>query len=624
MSLSDNFPSARPALRLDFAGSRRLDPRVTFTRSTTATYFDGVTTAKHEENLVLQSQALDDAVWTKSNTAISLTNVTAPDGTATAEEVRDGTAAAGHNLFQTFDVVAGVTYALSCYLKNVDRQFATLAVSTGVSAWAAAKFDLAAGAVGSSSAAGSGWSVTSATITSVNNGWYRCALVFVAGASATANVRVGMATDGTTYTANGSGLESYTGADLKIAAWGAQFEQRAVVGPYTVTTTQSVTNYSPQLLTAAANMPRFDANPITGESLGLLIEESRTNLLTYSDQFDNAAWTKSAVSITANAAIAPDGTMTADKMVADTSVNIHFVRESFSATAGTYTASVFVKAAEQNTSNQLRLMFVSSANSANNTGSGVFDPVTGAWVTAIADGGTGYTGVSRFATFLGNGWWRLTFTATVPTETVQLRLYQAFNGAASNVAGDGYSGPYIWGAQAELAAFATSYIPTTSAQVTRAADAPSITGANFSSWFNSSAGTVIAEAAIAYANGDAKRVVHMSDGSVGNRFDMYFSTGSTSTSLFVVTASVTEVSATSGGITQTVMNRLAYAYATNDVALTNNGATPALDTSVNLPTGVNQMRLGYSLVTGYLNGWLKRVAYYNTRLPDAQLQALTL
>ena len=226
MSISTNFPTIKPSLLLDFANVGALDPRITFTRSTTATYYDGVTTAKAEENLLTYSQEFDNAAWTKSNVAISGTNtVVAPDGTTTAEEVRDGAATAGHSLFQAYTVAAGTTYVLSCFLKNVDRQFAILAVSTGSGTWASAKFDLSAGTAGSTSAAGTGWSATSSSITSVGSGWYRCVLVFVAGNSASANARIGTATDGTTFTGGGSGLESYTGTDLKIASWGAQLER---------------------------------------------------------------------------------------------------------------------------------------------------------------------------------------------------------------------------------------------------------------------------------------------------------------------------------------------------------------------------------------------------------------
>ena len=67
--------------------------------------------------------------------------------------------------------------------------------------------------------------------------------------------------------------------------------------------------------TAVADAPRFDHDPVTGESLGLLIEEERTNLFTYSEEFDDATWLKSNATVTANDAVAPDGTSTADKLI---------------------------------------------------------------------------------------------------------------------------------------------------------------------------------------------------------------------------------------------------------------------------------------------------------------------
>jgi hypothetical protein len=80
-----DYPTIRPSLLLDFANTKTLDPRITFTRASTGTYYDGKTVAKAEENLLLQSQTFDNASWVKDNATVTANSTTAPDGTTTAE-----------------------------------------------------------------------------------------------------------------------------------------------------------------------------------------------------------------------------------------------------------------------------------------------------------------------------------------------------------------------------------------------------------------------------------------------------------------------------------------------------------------------------------------------------------
>ena len=100
--------------------------------------------------------------------------------------------------------------------------------------------------------------------------------------------------------------------------------------------------------TAASGAPRFDHNPATGESLGLLVEGARTNLLLRSEEFDNAYWGKTRSSVTANATTSPAGTLTADKLIEDTTAsNSHQLVVSPVTASGIYTCSVYAKAAER-------------------------------------------------------------------------------------------------------------------------------------------------------------------------------------------------------------------------------------------------------------------------------------
>jgi hypothetical protein len=114
------------------------------------------------------------------------------------------------------------------------------------------------------------------------------------------------------------------------------------------------------LQTAATDVPRFDHNPTTGESLGLLVEEQRTNLLLRSEEFDTASWSKAGLQAfgsgsVANAIAAPNGSVTADFLVESTSTGEHFTEQAFTAVSGTsYTFSVFIKPSANKTSVMMR------------------------------------------------------------------------------------------------------------------------------------------------------------------------------------------------------------------------------------------------------------------------------
>ena len=204
--------------------------------------------------------------------------------------------------------------------------------------------------------------------------------------------------------------------------------------------------------TAAAHEARFDHDPVTGESLGLLVEENRTNLITSSEDLTYFnAFTSTSISL--NQFVAPDGTTTADEMITTSSSGNRNRLRSVSVSGGTFTFSVFLKA---NTANTVSLRNLSSSGDQ----SVEFNLSTG----VIVSGSNG--SIIPFP----NGWYRCSVTGDHNAGNLTNYIY--IYDAATNVSIG------VWGAQLEEGAFPTSYIPTTSGTVTRSADVVNLTNSS--------------------------------------------------------------------------------------------------------------------------------------------------
>jgi hypothetical protein len=612
MAIQQNFPNIKPTLLLDFANVEQLDPRITFARASEGRFY-GTQVAKAEENLLLQSQDFT-TTWLNVGTTDTANTSVAPDGTTTADTITEDSANSAHLLNQTPVLGAGV-YTMSVFAKpGAGSRFFTIGFSRAASAYVSATFDLSIGTNTQTRIAT--YTGASATITAAAQGFYLCTVT--ATVDSISDARVGLASVGN-HAAISRGFDSYTGDNTSsLILWGAQLEQRSTVTAYTPTTTQPITNYIPVLQTAPANTARFDHNPVTGESLGLLIEEQRTNLLTYSAEFDNAAWAKTRASIVANTIVAPDGTLTGDKLVEDTtSANNHFVSQAISWISGTsYTYTVYLKKAER-TWAALRFpsaVFTSNLNAYFDLDNGVVGSVTSPATSSIQN--------------VGNGWYRCSITASATTTTSGSLIL--FIGQADNAivfTGDGYSGIYIWGAQLEAGAFPTSYIPTVDSQVTRSADAASMTGANFSSWYRADEGTA--------------QCIFSRFGTTLTPYPLGFSGGAspttaprislrTDTSMNIQTQGIDAAGvgwssanlAGSPGFNAVANAVMAWSFATRSAAGCVNG---------NAVTSTNAAAAAKMPVTstlfigniGSLNGHIRKVAFYPIRCTNAELQGLT-
>jgi len=369
-------------------------------------------------------------------------------------------------------------------------------------------------------------------------------------------------------------------------------------------------NSSGYVTAATNNQPRFDYSPTALTCKGLLIEESRANKCLYSEQFDNVNWTISELlafgsGSVVNATTAPDNTVTADLIVPTTNnVATHYIRQGFATTNGiSVTMSVYVKAAGYTTLS-LRLV---------NTGA----PIVKYDMVALTADNVAGTIVDA-----GNGWRRVTLTGTTSSTSVTGYIYP--NQQAS-YAGDGTSGIYVWGCQYEEGAFATSYIPTTSAALTRNADVATMTGTNFSSWYNQSQGTFFTQYQLeGWATTQSRCGLGVSNGTTASR--MRHLVTSLTQSGFIGDGSGTSATLlqTVPNVTQNV-NKSAAGYKLNDVGACANAGNVGTDLSFTPPT-VDRAFIGSNEVDGgsaFLNGWIQKIMYYPQRLLNAELQAIT-
>jgi hypothetical protein len=603
-----------PTLWLDFQYSTSLDPRITFSRGSQATLFDSTGTLKYAANNLLNySQEFNNGYWVKSGATAATDSTTAPDGTLTADSLLETATTARHGFVGSNGTISlsATRYAYSCYIKANGRTAASLTLSRNTTnLYAVATFDLAGVAVTQTGAVGTGFAYVSSSITAVGNGWYRC--VLVCDVPAATNFFAGIyASDATTFTPDSvGGVNNYAGDSSKgLFVWGAQLEIGSTANAYNVT------------VASAYYAPRFDYNPSTLQPRGLLIEEARTNLLLQSEDF-STTWAATGATVSTNATTAPSGSATADKLIADSAITVSpssvsaFVRQDITkaATATTYTFSLFAKAGEFNA---VRLFARDNVTSANNAAVTAL-LTNGTVLTAAAAAGT-FTNASVAITNSGNGWYRVALTFTSSTETTIRFIYAV--GDSSSTTGDASKGIFIWGAQLEAGAFATSYIPTTTTALTRNADNDDMTGSNFSSWYNASEGTLLVEYAV-NATGYNGGAAALSDGTFNNRMIIRGITTTNTAASIGVESGSTQWNNGFGGQT-TAATKFALAYKTNDIAFTRNGATPLTDTVANIPT-VNQLRIGADADgTIKLNGTIRRIAFYPQRLPNTTLQALT-
>jgi len=380
---------------------------------------------------------------------------------------------------------------------------------------------------------------------------------------------------------------------------------------FTRATTATFVGSNGFIQTAAINGPRFDYNPVTLAAKGLLIEEQRVNLLTRSEEFDNASWVKNSATVTVNATTAPNNTVSADAIIPNSGTNTlpGFFRNAVVSASDNENGvvSIYLKKGVG-----VSWVFVRYLNKANN--------FFNLWVN-LDTGSVGATSTGSVVA-LPNDWYRCILpnnTGVGSTTAGRVTVCAVSGDGQNSFTGDGTQFFYAWGAQLEAGAFATSYIPTVASTVTRTADIATMTGTNFSDWYNASAGTFASQFTTSTISG-TRTILDANDNTANESIRLR--TVSADPSFTVTDGGVDQANIDAGTVVANTTYKMAGAYTLNDFATSIGGGAAVIDTSGTIPT-VNQLQIGTSAAGNILNGCIGSISYYNTRLSNSSLQAIT-
>jgi len=541
---------------------------LTFSRASSATRVasNGLI-EKVRTNLALYSQDFSDATWYKElgNSATANTIANPLDGVVNADTIT-ATATNAINVNQLFTAAATSEYTYSIYLKKNNHDFIQPYIFSGGGFAARIEINLTDGTFTTINGSG-------ATVTSVGNGWYRATLI--ASLSSSATFTTGVLTLSTT-------------GSRSVYVFGAQLET-GVATAYIATTSAAVS------VGPVSGLPRLDY--LNSTCPRLLLEPQRTNSQIKSENF--ASWLGiDNVTISSNTTdtLDPSGYNGSDKITLLGGAPMR-VYEFTGSSAGTGTISLFVKAG---TTPTIALFTSSSSLLVNfNLSTQVVTPTTG-------------TGT---ITSYGNGWYRITATATLGSNEV---LQILFVGSAGQTM-------YIWGAQVEAGAYATSYIPTLGTSVTRVADA-ALTG-SVPSLIGQTAGTIFWQGSVDYRqSGDGHALaLSGSASSFGDAMLLYRQSSNGHLAIYIQIGGVNQFGTPltyNDTASVSENDKYAIAYANNDLVVYKNGVQIISASSGSIPA------CNYFLLNEWNNTYVntnitKQAILFPTRLSNSDLAALT-
>ena len=513
-------------------------------------------------NLAGYSEEFNNAYWAKPGATITANDTTAPNGVATADKVLANSGNTEHGVYNGTPFASnfvGEVYTYSVYAKKGTVDFLVLDHYQG--SYTFTWFNLNTGTVGTVA------SGVTATIESVGNGWYRCSCTKAITATTLNFIGIYLSNANNTWSFNAAGTES-------IYIWGAMVNLGSTAKPYFPTTDR-------------LNVPRLTYQNGGGGCPSLLLEPQSTNLVSYSQDFTNAYWSKTNQGVGSNAVItpnyttSPDGTNNAFRLQCNlnggtTSNDRSWMIANFTAPA-TSTLSIWIK-----------------LNSAG----------TKTFVFSNAGGGT--------KTISGTDWQRIDGTFVGATGQFRIGL---IGGSTSDTLDCS-----IWGAQAESGSYPTSYIPTTSSSATRVADECSKTG--ISSLIGQSEGVLFLDFKALAQDSESKRLT-LSDGTLANRITL--ATNDNVISGFINVGNVNEYSFYESGINVTNNTKVAVKYAQNNFAIFINGVKYDQSTSGNTFASGTLTKFSFdnALASNNMVGNINQLILFPTALTDAECQALT-
>ena len=357
----------------------------------------------------------------------------------------------------------------------------------------------------------------------------------------------------------------------------------------------------------------------------LLVEPAATNLAFHSTDW-TSNWGNTAITVVTGttATTDPFGTNLANA-ISPTSGNTAHIAQSNNPTTTTYTSgtvytqSAFFKQGTGVAGRYVQLTFPGPIFS--QLGYANFDLQLG--TLAVVSGTSADTNRAASIENYGNGWYRCRLTATCTLSATAVGFTSALATASGALRVASFSGTvtdviYGVGAQVETGSVATSYIPTTTAAVTRNADVVLVSGA-VSGSIGQTQGTIYAEVDVK-ANKQSVRALQISNGTINNRIQLAYN-GNDFTPA-VVSGGVVQASFTVPFVAG--LNKIAIAYANNDVVAYQNGVLVGTNTSASIPP-CNQIEIGSSIGTSaFFNDRIRAAALYTTRLSNADLMLLTL
>ena len=421
------------------------------------------------------------------------------------------------------------------------------------------------------------------------------------------NLASGTATQTISNVPAGTYVLVTTGSNAAVMATGTTVDNSGTIGTTSLPAFVVVTATGDVTLTvlSAATAIHFR------ESLGLLVEEARTNLLLRSSALLTSPWSPGNLSYSGATIAAPDGSSVEPITTTGGGSTINF--QQMTAPAVPFTISAYVRDLNAGSNSMVNKYGVYNVSTSSDVAYLAVDYATGAVAVSGPEAGSS---VVR-STPCHNGWHRVSITISAgvtPGDIINI-----YAGALGDIPSAGVSW-YAWGLQMEAGAFPASYIPTTSAAVTRTADNPRASGSNFTGFYNATAGTLFVEAT-STATAATRGLASLNDNSHSNVTQLFL-TSSDAPQLEVYNGA-TQANLTASAVTPTTAFKVAGAYKANDFALCSNGGAVGTDTSGAVPT-VTQLSIGaINGGTHQLNGHIRRITYWPTRLANAELQAIT-